>query len=65
MKFKKAYMFSFNQFARKSPFSIPLSFKIPTLFLNYISMASIKQTNFYILRLVKLFIKNKYPRNRQ
>jgi hypothetical protein len=65
MKFKKTYLFSFTKFASKDYFAIPLSYKIPTLFLNYISMSSIKQTNFYILRLVKLFIKNKYPRNRQ
>ena len=65
MKFKKIYVFSFTKFFSKNQFSVPLSYKIPTIFLNYISMASIKQTNYYVLRLVKLFIKNKYPRNRQ
>jgi hypothetical protein len=65
MKFKKTYLFSFTQFVNTDQSAIPLSYKIPTIFLNYISMSSIKKTNFYILRLVKLFIKNKYPRNRQ
>jgi hypothetical protein len=65
MKFKKTQLFSFNKFVTKDQFAMSLSYQIPTIFLNYISMSSIKQTNFYILRLVKLFIKNKYPRNRQ
>jgi hypothetical protein len=65
MKFKKIYLFSFTKFFSRNQFAMPLSYQIPTIFLNYISMSSIKQTNYYILRLVKLFIKNKYPRNRQ